>query len=105
MNPIVDAPTLIAVEARVPPGLTMPKWAAHTGHTKLSAGWLIERAGFVKGTIRGRVGISSKHALALINRGDATTTELLALAREIQDGVGARFGVALVAEPVIVGAD
>lgn len=105
MNPIVDAPTLIAVETRVPVGLTMPKFPAHTGHTKLSAGWLIERAGFVKGTTRGRVGISSKHALALINRGDATTTELLALAREIQDGVRARFGVDLVPEPVIVGAD
>ncbi|MBA3454436.1 MAG: UDP-N-acetylmuramate dehydrogenase [Deltaproteobacteria bacterium] len=105
MNPIVDAPMLAAIEARVPAGVTMPTFPAPAGHTKLSAGWLIERAGFVKGTTRGRVGISSKHALALINRGGATTTELLALAREIQDGVRARFGVDLVPEPVIVGAD
>ncbi len=105
MNPIIDAATLAAVEARVPTGLTMPKFPAPKGHTKLSAGWLIERGGFAKGTTRGRVGISSKHALALINRGDATTTELLALAREIQDGVRARFGVDLVPEPVIVGVD
>lgn len=103
MNPIVDARALAAVEARVPAELTMPKFPAPSGHTKLSAGWLIERAGFTKGTVRGRVGISSKHALALINRGDASTTELLALAKEIQDGVHARFGVQLVPEPVIVG--
>ena len=105
MNPIVDAETLAAVEARIPAGLTMPKFAAPAGHTKLSAGWLIERAGFTKGTTRGRVGISSKHALALINRGDARTSDLLALAREIQVGVRAEFGVELVVEPVIVGAD
>ena len=105
MNPIVDAAMLAAIEARVAVGTTMPKFAAPAGHTKLSAGWLIERAGFTKGTTRGRVGISSKHALALINRGGASTSELLALAREIQDCVHMRFGVSLVPEPVIVGAD
>jgi len=105
MNPIVDATTLEAVCARVPEGVTMPRFPAPGVQTKLSAGWLIEHAGFTKGTTRGRVGISSKHALALINRGGATTTELLALAREIQDGVRARFGVELVPEPVIVGVD
>lgn len=105
MNPIVDAATLAMVESRVPAGQTMPKFPAPTGQTKLSAGWLIERAGFVKGTSRGNVGISSKHALALISRSGATTTELLALAHEIQEGVRERFGVDLVPEPVIVGAD
>jgi len=105
MNPIVDAAMLAAVEARVPAGVTMPRFPAPAGLTKLSAGWLIERAGFARGTTRGNVGISSKHALALINRGGASTTELLALAREIQDGVRERFGVELVPEPVIVGAD
>ncbi|MBA3819207.1 MAG: UDP-N-acetylmuramate dehydrogenase, partial [Deltaproteobacteria bacterium] len=103
MNPIVDATALAAIEARVPAGTTMPRFAAADGKSKLSAGWLIEQAGFAKGYTVGRVGISRKHALALVNRGGATTTELLALAREIQDGVHARFGVALVPEPVIVG--
>jgi len=105
MNPIVDKKELAAVEARVPEGLTMPRFPAPSGTTKLSAGWLIERSGFTKGTTRGSVGISTKHALALINRGGARTTELLTLAREIQDGVRDRFGVSLVPEPVIVGVD
>ncbi len=104
MNPIVDALALTAIEARVPAGTTMPRFAAADGATKLSAGWLIEQAGFAKGYTVGRVGISRKHALALVNRGGATTAELLGLARAIQDGVHARFGVTLVPEPVIVGA-
>ncbi len=103
VNPVVDASTLAAVEARLPAGTAMPRWPAENGGTKLSAGWLIERAGFAKGTTRGRVGISRKHALALVNRGDGTAAELLALAREIQDGVRDRLGVELVPEPVIVG--
>lgn len=103
MNPIVDAATLAALEARLPADVKMPRFAAPDGKTKLAAGWLIERAGFTKGYLRGRVGISSKHALALVNRGGATTKELLALAREIQDGVSERLGIDLQPEPVIVG--
>jgi UDP-N-acetylmuramate dehydrogenase len=82
-----------------------PSWPAPDGHTKLAAGWLIERAGFAKGYSpgRGRVGISHKHALALVNRGGGTATELLDLAREIQDGVLERLGIALHPEPIIVG--
>ncbi len=68
----------------------------------MSAAWLIERAGYAKGYTVGRVGISRKHALALVNRGGATTAELLALATEITAGVQAKLGVALVPEPVIV---
>ena len=102
MNPIVDAATVAALEAKLPAGTNIPKWPAADGKTKLSAGWLIERAGFAKGTSRGTVGISSKHALALVNRGGATATELFALAREIQDGVQARLGIDLHPEPVIV---
>ena len=105
MNPIVDASTLAALEAKLPAGTALPKWAAPEGRTKLSAGWLIERAGFVKGTARGNVGISSKHALALVTRSGATTRELLALAAEIQAGVKTQLGIDLVPEPVIVGAD
>ena len=105
MNPIVDAETLALLESNLPAGTAMPRWAADDGKTKLSAGWLIERAGFAKGHGAGRAGISTKHALALVNRGDATTHDLLALAQEIQDGVRARLGIDLVPEPVIVGID
>ncbi len=103
MNPIIDAAVLAAVQARLAHGEQMPCFAAPDGHTKLSAGWLIEHAGFAKGYTVGRVGVSRKHALALVNRGGATTTELLALAAEIQAGVRARFGIELHPEPVIVG--
>ena len=102
MNPIVDAATVTALEAKLPAGTQIPRWPASDGKTKLSAGWLIERAGFAKGTVRGHVGISTKHALALVNRGGASTAELLALAREIQDGVRERLGVEIHPEPVIV---
>ncbi|HTL38341.1 MAG TPA: UDP-N-acetylmuramate dehydrogenase [Kofleriaceae bacterium] len=95
MNPIVSA-ELAATLADA------PKWPQPDGRVKLSAGWLIERAGFTKGTVRGNVGISSKHALALVNRGGATAQELLAFAHEIQDGVRTKLGVELVPEPVIV---
>jgi UDP-N-acetylenolpyruvoylglucosamine reductase len=102
-NPIVDAAQLAALEARLPPGTTMPRFPAPDGRTKLAAAWLIERAGFTKGYTTGNVGISRKHALALVNRGGATATELLALARAIQTGVRDRLGVELAPEPVIVG--
>jgi len=90
MNPIVDAATADRLRAEYP---AMPAFPADDGMVKLSAGWLIERAGFAKGTVRGRAGISSKHALALINRGDASAGELLALAREIQEGVRTKLGI------------
>ena len=80
-----------------------PAFPEPDGRIKTSAAWLIERAGFAKGYGHGAAGISSKHTLALINRGGATTAELLALAHEIADGVRATFGVELVPEPVLVG--
>ncbi len=73
------------------------------GRTKLAAAWLIERAGFPKGYGEGLVGISSKHTLALVHRGGGTTAQLLELARTIQQGVSARFGVSLTPEPIFVG--
>jgi UDP-N-acetylmuramate dehydrogenase len=72
---------------------------------KLSAAWLIERAGFEKGYARGNVGISTKHALAIVNRGGGTAREVLALAAEIKSRVRDRFGVALDIEPVMAGFD
>lgn len=76
---------------------------AGAGKEKLSAAWLIERAGFPRGYRRGQVGLSTRHTLALTNRGGARAEELQALAREIRDGVEQRFGVRLVPEPVWVG--
>ena len=84
-----------------------PRWEQPDGRWKSSAAWLIEHAGFGKGyTSPGageRVRLSTKHTLALTNRGDATTEELLTLAREVRAGVHDRFGVTLVNEPVTVG--
>ena len=102
MNPIVDAATFAAFATRLPADVTPPSWPAPNGTTKLSAAWLIERAGFAKGYTVGHVGISKKHALALVNRGDATATELLSLAGEIQKTVRDKLGIDLVPEPVIV---
>src|SRR5581483_8427530 len=106
MNPVVSEGDLAAVEQRVrDAGLavaSMPRFPAAAG-VKLSAAWLIERAGFAKGTVRGNVGISSKHSLALVNRGGGTAAEMLALVREIRAVVRQRFGVLLVPEPNFVG--
>ncbi|MEO8840189.1 MAG: UDP-N-acetylmuramate dehydrogenase [Kofleriaceae bacterium] len=99
-NPIVDAATAAEVERRA--GTRPPQWPQPDGSHKLAAAWLIERAGFAKGYTTGRVGISHKHALALVNRGDASAAELLGLADTIIAGVQERLGVILVPEPVIV---
>ena len=80
-----------------------PAWPEPDGRVKTSAAWLIEQAGFHKGYGDGRIGISTKHTLALVNRGGGTTAELLALAREIAAGVRDRFGIELHPEPVLVG--
>ena len=66
---------------------------------KLAAGWLIEKAGVAKGSRRGGVGVSSKHALALVHHGGGTTTELLEFADEISMRVRDRFGITLEREP------
>jgi UDP-N-acetylmuramate dehydrogenase len=91
--------------AALPPDA--PRWEQPDGTVKSSAAWLIERAGFTKGHTSAaageRVGLSTKHTLALTNRGGATTEELLTLAREVRDGVRDRFGVTLVNEPVTIG--
>ena len=80
-----------------------PAWPQDGGLAKTSAAWLIDHAGFAKGYGSDRVRVSSRHTLALTNRGEATTAELLDLAREIRDGVRRRFGIELVNEPVLVG--
>ena len=95
-NPVVPA-------SAVPEGA--PAWPQPDGTAKTSAAWLIERAGFAKGYGDGRAAVSGKHTLALTNRGSATTADLMALAREVRDGVEARFGIRLVNEPVLVGCE
>jgi UDP-N-acetylmuramate dehydrogenase len=80
-----------------------PAWPEADGRVKTSAAWLIGRAGFARGYGDGRAGISTKHTLALVNRGGASTAELLALARTVRDGVRERFGIELHPEPVLVG--
>jgi UDP-N-acetylmuramate dehydrogenase len=95
-NPVVD-------QTDLPAGA--PAWAQPDGKVKTSAAWLIEQAGFHKGYGAGPVGLSTKHTLALTNRGGATTEQLLALAREVRDGVEATHGIRLVNEPVLVGCE
>lgn len=80
-----------------------PRWSEPDGRFKTSAAWLIEHAGFARGHGSGAATLSTKHTLALTNRGGATTADLLSLAAEVRDGVAARFGVTLVPEPVLVG--
>jgi UDP-N-acetylmuramate dehydrogenase len=92
---------------QVPEGC--PNWtvADDPSRIKLSAAWLIEHAGFGKGfgLDTGAVSVSTKHTLALTNRGGATTAELLALARVIRDGVDRRFGIRLRPEAHLVGVE
>ncbi|MEU8889192.1 UDP-N-acetylmuramate dehydrogenase [Streptomyces sp. NPDC048442] len=106
-NPILDeaqlADFLARVHTRLGPDTAPPAFPAGEGLTKTSAAWLIDRAGFTKGYGDGPARISTKHTLALTNRGHATTEDLLALAREVVEGVREAFGVTLVNEPVTVG--
>ena len=89
--------------SRTRAGAAPPRFPEPDGRIKTSAAWLIERAGFTKGDARGPVALSSKHALALTNRGGATAEQLVGFAREIAGQVEQRLGVALVPEPVLVG--
>ncbi|MFE2045025.1 UDP-N-acetylmuramate dehydrogenase [Streptomyces sp. NPDC059477] len=106
-NPILTDADFAAFHARVRERLgddaAPPAYAAGEGRTKTSAAWLIDKAGFTKGYGSGPARISTKHTLALTNRGEATTEDLLALAREVVAGVRDAFGITLVNEPVTVG--
>ena len=98
-NPRLTPEQFADLQQRAP---DVPSWAEADGRRKVPAAWLVEHAGFSKGAFPGPVGISSKHALALVHRGGGTTAELLAVARAIRDGVREAFGVELVNEPVLV---
>jgi UDP-N-acetylmuramate dehydrogenase len=84
-------------------GLTVPSYPALETRKKVSAAWLVERSGFAKGFGFGRVGISARHALAIVNRGAATAADVLALQEQIQHRVEEIWGVRLEPEPVMVG--
>ncbi|HEV2698565.1 MAG TPA: UDP-N-acetylenolpyruvoylglucosamine reductase, partial [Terriglobales bacterium] len=83
--------------------LQIPSYPALSQQHKISAAWLVENSGFRKSYVKGRVGISSKHALAIVNRGGASAAEVMALCDEIQQGVYTSWGVRLETEPVLVG--
>jgi UDP-N-acetylmuramate dehydrogenase len=107
-NPILDPGDFERLERRVRErlgdGARPPRFPEPRGRVKTSAAWLVERAGYAKGYgSPGPVALSSKHTLALTNRGGGTAAQLLALAREIAGGVKREFGVDLVPEPVLVG--
>jgi len=106
-NPVVDLGVLAAIEASMPEasmpaGVAVPRYPAGDGKVKLAAAWLLEQAGFGKGFGKGRAGISSRHTLALVNRGGATAGEILELSGRIVAGVETRFGVRLEREPVLL---
>lgn len=105
-NPIVspaDADRIESLAREKAPGKTLPRYPVENGQIKLAAAWLVEQAGFHKGYTRGPVGISSKHALAIVNRGGATAKDIMGLKDEIQERVLGIWGVQLQPEPVFVG--
>jgi UDP-N-acetylmuramate dehydrogenase len=106
MNPIVPAATAEDVKRRWITTRTddssVPEYAAESG-VKLSAAWLIERSGYGKGRVRGEVGISTKHSLAIVNRGGATASAVVSFAREVREAVRTTFGVTLHPEPELIG--
>jgi UDP-N-acetylmuramate dehydrogenase len=99
-NPVVTDETARAIEEATRDA-AMPRYPQPDGRVKLAAGWLIERAGFEKGFSAGRVGLSTKHALAIVCHDGARATDVLALAETVRSGVRERFGVELVPEPVV----
>ena len=98
-NPVVKNPVAQDLVERNP---DLPSWPDKPGCTKLSAGWLIDQLGW-RGKSFGGAQVFDRHALVLINRGDATGQDVLRLAREIKASVHERFGVELEPEPLLVG--
>ena len=103
VNPIVAPGDAASVRARAGGDLAMPSWPQPDGRVKLSAAWLIERAGFARGRREGAVGLSSRHALAIVAHDGARARDVAALARHMRTRVEDRFGVRLVPEPAFWG--
>lgn len=103
-NPVVPEAVLAGIASTLGvPVEKVPHWPAGSGQVKLAAAWLLEQVGFPKGFQMGNAGISSRHTLALINRGGATAAEVEALRDAIRAEVRRRFAVELEQEPVVVG--
>ena len=103
-NPVLSAEQYDELNKRATAkGLQIPSYPALDAQRKVSAAWLVEHSGFSKGYSSGRVGISRKHALAIVNRGDATAADILALKDHIQERVEELWGIQLEPEPVFVG--
>jgi UDP-N-acetylmuramate dehydrogenase len=108
-NPILNGDAAAQVEKRARAcGLLeisekIPSFQGPAGKEKLPAAWLIERAGFTKGLVRGNAAISGKHTLALVNRGGASAKDILDLMQLIQERVYELFGVELQPEPIFLG--
>ncbi len=108
-NPVLGHEEFAILQERVldrlgEAGTTLPQFADAAGNVKTSAAWLIDRAGFGKGFgLPGPAALSTKHSLAVTNRGSARASDVLALARTVRDGVQSAFGITLVNEPVLVG--
>jgi UDP-N-acetylmuramate dehydrogenase len=103
-NPVLTAIAFRELAQRAQArGLQIPAYPVLDAQHKVSAAWLVEHSGFHKGYVAGRVGISSKHALAIVNLGDATAADVMTLKSRIQDRVRETWGVELHPEPVFVG--
>jgi UDP-N-acetylmuramate dehydrogenase len=103
VNPVLDAAHFEAFSVRAASIGNVPQYPQADGRVKLSAGWLIEQAGFPRGTRDGAVGLSTKHALALVAHGGARAADVTRFAARVQAGVLERFGVQLEPEPVFWG--
>ncbi len=103
-TPVVSEAVLVEVAdtLNISPD-AIPHWPAGANFVKLPAAWLLEKAGFPKGFIMGNAGISSRHTLALINRGSATAADIAILRDTIQSQVKSRFNLELEQEPVQLG--
>jgi UDP-N-acetylmuramate dehydrogenase len=101
-NPIVTAEAAAEVVRRAGEA-AVPRFAESDGRVKLAAAWLIENAGFPKGTRRGAVGLSTRHALAIVSHPGARASDVLAFAASIQAAVRERFGISLTPEPALWG--
>jgi UDP-N-acetylmuramate dehydrogenase len=103
-NPVLSAAEDVELVRRAAErGLEVPSYPALASQRKISAAWLVENSGFRKGYLKGNAGISTKHALAIVNLGGASAAEIMALKDEIQGRVEQTWGVRLEPEPVFVG--
>jgi UDP-N-acetylmuramate dehydrogenase len=103
VNPIVTEDEARRIRLRAGAGSSMPSWPEATGHVKLSAAWLIERAGFERGQLDGPVGLSTRHSLAIVCHPGARARDVVAFARRVRARVEEQTGVRLAAEPVFWG--